>query len=289
MDIELIKTFLEVKDCRHFGKAADNLYLTQAAVSARIRQLEQYFGVPLFKRTRNNIQLTQAGDKLVSHAESMLLTLQMAKQEITLTSEHVTQISLAGTPNTWDAYIHDALSKIYACKPDISLVAEVLSREQLTKLLLDRSLDIAILFDPPKVEELLIEHLHTFELIAVTTFEQIPETPEEIQRYVLVDWGTSFASWHAKELTGITLPSVRTSTGRIALDLILQCSGTTYIPDVLAQPFIDEGKLFKTKLPSFKREIYSAFHKENENEERINEIKRLLRQEEPEAPILISP
>ncbi len=32
MDIELFKTFLEVKDSRHFGKAAENLYLTQAAV-----------------------------------------------------------------------------------------------------------------------------------------------------------------------------------------------------------------------------------------------------------------
>ncbi|MCF6457796.1 LysR family transcriptional regulator [Pseudoalteromonas sp. MMG024] len=39
---------MEVKNCRHFGKAAENLYLTQAAVSSRIRQLEQYFGVELF-------------------------------------------------------------------------------------------------------------------------------------------------------------------------------------------------------------------------------------------------
>ncbi|WP_082880488.1 MULTISPECIES: LysR family transcriptional regulator [unclassified Oleiphilus] len=39
MDIELLRTFLEVKNTRHFGKAAENLYLTQAAVSARIKQL----------------------------------------------------------------------------------------------------------------------------------------------------------------------------------------------------------------------------------------------------------
>ncbi|WP_082881977.1 LysR family transcriptional regulator [Oleiphilus sp. HI0043] len=39
MDIELLRTFLEVKNTRHFGKAAEHLYLTQAAVSARIKQL----------------------------------------------------------------------------------------------------------------------------------------------------------------------------------------------------------------------------------------------------------
>ena len=65
MDIELLKTFLEVKNTRHFGKAADNLYLTQAAVSARVKQLEDYFGIKLFIRSRNNIQLTAEGERLV--------------------------------------------------------------------------------------------------------------------------------------------------------------------------------------------------------------------------------
>jgi len=37
VDIELLKTFLEVNRTRHFGKAAEHLFLTQSAVSARIR------------------------------------------------------------------------------------------------------------------------------------------------------------------------------------------------------------------------------------------------------------
>ena len=93
MDIELIKTFLEVKDCRHFGKAAENLYLTQAAVSTRVRQLERYFGVTLFHRARNNIQLTLAGERLIPHAESMLNTLRLAKQDVSLATEQVKDIA----------------------------------------------------------------------------------------------------------------------------------------------------------------------------------------------------
>ncbi|MBL4699794.1 MAG: type II secretion system F family protein [Phycisphaeraceae bacterium] len=45
MDIDLLKTFVEVVRTRHFGKAAENLYITQSAVSFRIRQLEQGLGV----------------------------------------------------------------------------------------------------------------------------------------------------------------------------------------------------------------------------------------------------
>jgi len=236
MDIELIKTFLEVKDCRHFGKAAENLYLTQAAISTRIRQLERYFGVTLFQRARNNIQLTLAGERLVPHAESMLNTLRMAKQDVALASEQVAQISIAGTPNTWDVYIHDAISKIYMSHPEISLVAEILSREQLTRQLLERTLDVAILFDPPKVEELKIESLHMFKLTPVTTFQNKIASPAEVKRYIMIDWGTSFINWHAKEVKGISIPAIRTSTARIALDLMLQCGGSAYLPDMLAKP-----------------------------------------------------
>ncbi len=80
MDTELLKTFLEVHKTRHFGKAAENLYLTQSAVSFRIRQLEQSLGVALFTRFRNNIQLTSAGELLLPHARSVIQAMAAAKQ-----------------------------------------------------------------------------------------------------------------------------------------------------------------------------------------------------------------
>jgi len=49
VDTELLKTFLEVSRTRHFGRAAEALYLTQSAVSFRIRQLENQLGVNLVR------------------------------------------------------------------------------------------------------------------------------------------------------------------------------------------------------------------------------------------------
>ena len=66
MDIELLRTFLAVVRTRHFGRAADELCVTQSAVSARIRQLEKTLGKPLFSRIRNNIQLTPEGRQAAS-------------------------------------------------------------------------------------------------------------------------------------------------------------------------------------------------------------------------------
>lgn len=82
MDTELLKTFLEVQKTGHFGKAAEHLYLTQSAVSFRIRQLEQNLGTSLFHRSRNNIQLTQAGETLLPYALSVVQALSTARNHI---------------------------------------------------------------------------------------------------------------------------------------------------------------------------------------------------------------
>ena len=94
MDTELLKTFLEVQKTRHFGKAAENLYLTQSAVSFRIRQLEQSLGVPLFNRFRNNIQLTVAGEMLLLHAQAVLSAIHSAKQQIHQNSHPQSRLQL---------------------------------------------------------------------------------------------------------------------------------------------------------------------------------------------------
>ncbi len=51
MDVKVFRTFLELAKVRHFGRAAENLYLTQAAVSARIKQLENHFDAQLLPVT----------------------------------------------------------------------------------------------------------------------------------------------------------------------------------------------------------------------------------------------
>lgn len=87
VDTELLKTFPEVSRTRHFGRAAEALYLTQSAVSFRIRQLENQLGVNLFTRHRNNIRLTTAGESssLCRNAHEYR---QAARKEVAHSSRH---------------------------------------------------------------------------------------------------------------------------------------------------------------------------------------------------------
>ena len=82
MDLELLRTFLEVNRTRHFGEAAEALHLTQAAVSARIKQLESLLGVRLFDRLRRDICLTPEGHRLVRYADLLIAEWRKARQDV---------------------------------------------------------------------------------------------------------------------------------------------------------------------------------------------------------------
>ncbi|MCG7562706.1 MULTISPECIES: LysR family transcriptional regulator [Pseudoalteromonas] len=277
MDLDLLKTFVEVVKTRHFGRAAENLYITQSAVSFRIRQLEQSLGVNLFIRQRNNIQLTAPGERLLPHANMILTGMQRAKVDVALANNMHKQVSLAGTPNIWDAFLQFGINHIVAAMPGVSLVAEVKAQQESTRLLLERTLDIAVLFDPPKVDELVVKQIKHLAIIPVSTMVQTTSEDFFDKQYVYVDWGTAFSLWHAKQFNGSTPPYFRTSTGRIALDLIMQCGGSAFIPRALAVEPIEKKQLFHIEsVEQNAREIYVAYHKDNEQIEQIETIASLL-------------
>lgn len=64
LDQEMIRTFIQVADCQSFT-AADVLHKTSAAISYRIKTLEENIGTQLFNRTTRTVTLTPAGEYLL--------------------------------------------------------------------------------------------------------------------------------------------------------------------------------------------------------------------------------
>lgn len=130
MDTELLKTFLEVSRTRHFGRAAESLYLTQSAVSFRIRQLENQLGANLFTRHRN-IRLTQRGT-LGALAETLMSTWQLAKKEVAHSLQH-TELSIGANASLWEAYLTPWLQQLYKQREALRLEARIALRHSLVK------------------------------------------------------------------------------------------------------------------------------------------------------------
>ncbi|MEJ1936031.1 LysR substrate-binding domain-containing protein [Nostoc sp. NIES-2111] len=72
MTLEQLKIFLAVAEHLHFTRAAEELYITQPAVSAAIHNLEQEYGVKLFHRIGRHIEIAEAGKLLQIEAKKIL-------------------------------------------------------------------------------------------------------------------------------------------------------------------------------------------------------------------------
>lgn len=72
LDLAQVRAFVAAAEDLHFGRAASRLFLTPQAVSKRIRRLEGSLGEDLFRRDRQAVTLTAAGERFLPHARALL-------------------------------------------------------------------------------------------------------------------------------------------------------------------------------------------------------------------------
>ncbi|WP_038286787.1 LysR family transcriptional regulator [Acetivibrio straminisolvens] len=82
MNLELYKTFYHIAKCESITKAAEQMYITQPAVSRAIRQLEEELGCTLFIRTPKGVKLTLEGSILYQYVDQIFHFLSTAEKKI---------------------------------------------------------------------------------------------------------------------------------------------------------------------------------------------------------------
>lgn len=225
MDIRFLTTFIEVVNTRHFGKAAENLYLTQSAVSARIKLLEEYFHTTLFIRQRNSIQLTQSGEKLLPYAKQLCKTLKEAREELSeATSEYIV---VGATQLTSELILPAALRQFHSEYEDWSVKAEVLSLDSLSRQVHERSVDIAFSTEPLKSEEVDSQVISTVELMLYSA--NGAEEPESTD-FVAIDWGSKVRDALLTQYPSFKDAKLRTNSLQLAVNTLVQEGGTALLP-----------------------------------------------------------
>jgi len=273
MDTGLLRTFLEVSRTRHFGKAAQNLYLTQSAVSFRIKQLEDMVGVPLFTRQRNNIMLTPSGERLIQHAENILAAWQVALQDVGVAEQQDSQLILGGISNLWDTFLQSILPQLAAEFPSISIRTEINSHLELTRSLIAGRLDIAVVIDPPTLAELDAVRIGKIELVLVCDKPDTKVRDAGKVGYVFVDWGTAFNLKHAKLFRKPVAPILHTEQSQIALEFLITYGGMAFLPQALIASYLADGTLHLVadSKPS-SRNVYAVMSKNAPRKAEISSI-----------------
>ncbi len=272
MDIILLKTFLEVVKRRHFGKAADILCITQSAVSARIKLLESQLGQQLLVRHRKEIQLTQAGHRLLRHAETIVSGWERARQEIALAPSFSSTLAVGLAQDLWPILLRNWVAQMRTQEPAIALRIETHPGETLVHRLTNHLLDIAFMFEPPLLPGLETEQVLDVPLVLVASRPGLSAAEAMAADYLLVDWGSAFALRHAELFADLPTPAIKVNAGMLAVDLLLSMGGSAYLSQRMVQAQIDQQRLFLVPdAPVISRFAFAVYSPQSQRLESIRQ------------------
>src|ERR1700744_4359042 len=120
MDMDQIRTCLEVVEAGSFVRAAESLNVTQSTVSARIKELELRLGQPLFIRRKSGVARTPAGKRFPRHASTMMHVLQQARQDIALPPDMRAVLNIGGQFSLWERVLLDWMGRFCPGRPGVA-------------------------------------------------------------------------------------------------------------------------------------------------------------------------
>jgi DNA-binding transcriptional LysR family regulator len=148
MEVRQLRYFVAVADELHFGRAAEQLHMSQPPLSVQVGRLEQEVGVPLFERTTRRVTLTAAGRHLQTRAHQILDDLDAVRNEMRDYADGLAGELTAGFVSSANYTVLPGVVQLFRTRrPGVSLtLAPLTSGEQLDRLRAG-TLDVGIVRD----------------------------------------------------------------------------------------------------------------------------------------------
>ncbi len=165
MDLDQLRTFLEIVRLKSFSKAAQTCFRTQPAISAQVRQLEQELNVPLFDRLGTRIALTAAGKIFAEYAGQILDLRRRAQDAINeLDKAPRGALVIAANESTCIFVLPEVFSEYRSRFPNIQLLLERTYGSRITEMVLDNQADFGITQLPVAEKKLQVVSIHSDEI-----------------------------------------------------------------------------------------------------------------------------
>jgi DNA-binding transcriptional LysR family regulator len=259
METELARTFLEIVSTGSFLRAAEKLHISQTAVSARMRTLEEQLGRQLIIRNKAGATLTPAGEKFLRYAPSLVQLWERASHDVAVPVGHRAVLAVGAELSLWNPVLLDWLLWMRREAPDIALRTSIGLQEGLNRQVAEGVLDLAVMYAPQHLPGLTIEQLLNEELVLVSTNDG-DGGPHEGGDYVYVDWGTEFDLQHGISFPERGSPSVLVGLGPLGLGYILNAGGSGYFRESTVRSYVESGKLHLIKdAPRFPYPAFAVY------------------------------
>lgn len=219
-DSRHIKTFHAVVTAGSYSAAARVLGYTQPAITQQMKALERSVGTPLFTRVGRRMRLTEAGEALSRHAETILDSLTAAQQQMSsLTRLRAGRVRVCAFPSASATLIPEALARLAADHPGIRV--ELLEGEPPDSIrrLVRGECDITLAFTYPGLHEQVPE-----ELVEIPLMED--------QLTVLMPIGHPLARRRAVQLADLSEERWIAGCLRCRTNFLHECAEVGFAPDI---------------------------------------------------------
>lgn len=265
MDWHQINYFQTVAQVQHITRAAEQLSISQPALSRSISRLEDELGVQLFDRKGRNIYLNRYGKMFLNRVEQSIKQIEIGKQEIwEEIHPNSGTVSLSFLPSLGISLVPDILSSFQKKHPNVKFQLTQTSNRQIIEQLKSRETDIALTSLHHEDKEVICQLLLTEELFLVVAIDHPLASYNEVD--LILAKNEPFISFKETNVLQVIIkelcnkaglsPNVVFEGGDIGTvsGLVGAKLGVSLIPDLQV---LDKSKvkLIRVKNPICKREI----------------------------------
>lgn len=152
LNLHKLEVFVMVAREGSFSRAAERLYMTQAAVSQHMRELEASLGTALFVRGRRGVELTAAGERLAAYAERIFALVAEAELVVTDVANLTKgQLTLGATSGVSAYLLPDWAQPFSVRYPQLTVSVLTLPVPKLVEALMHRQIELGIFDSSPQV------------------------------------------------------------------------------------------------------------------------------------------
>lgn len=248
MEMRQLRYLLAVAETGNFTRAAEQVFISQSALSQQIQALEQETGALLLDRSKRGTRLTAAGEILARHASRIMRELEQA--EVALRElEGLQRGELrVGVVQTVNAYLLPGLLTQFASQyPQVKLQIEELPADDIEAGLDSGSLQVGIGFAPPTLPDIGFEALFEEELVLIVrqdhAFAQEQSVPVvQLDGMPLILLAKTFCTrrlWEENARLAGAQPKVVMELNTVSG--ILAIVAKTGLPTILPKQILDES------------------------------------------------
>ncbi|MFC0470457.1 LysR family transcriptional regulator [Halalkalibacter kiskunsagensis] len=151
MDIRQLEYFSEVAKYLSFTKASASLHVSQPSISKAIKNLEDELGVPLFYRSPKQLELTDAGNAVLTNVKIVLESFNNLTTELTdIIDFRSGEIKIGIPPIIGAAFFSKLISQFKEAYPSIEIMLTEVGTKKIIHELEDGSIDIGLVCNIPK-------------------------------------------------------------------------------------------------------------------------------------------